>query len=137
MLSPKKLALIHVAKKQTGLTEAEYRDLLAGFGAQSSKQLDGRQFDALLNHFKKLGFRSTSAYHKPVESKKRLMAKVHAIKADMGLSERYIDGMVKRMRFSNRDGELISSFRWLDAGQLHRLVAALTYHQQRTAKRCR
>ena len=136
MLSPKQLALIHVAKKQTGLKEEEYRDLLGRFGAESSKQLSGRQFEALLRHFEKLGFRSTSAYHKPVESKKRLMAKVQAIKADMGLSERYIDGMVKRM-FTNSDGEPISSFRWLKAGQLHRLVAALTYHQQRKAKGCR
>ena len=39
MLTHKQLALVHIAKKQTGMTETEYRDLLSSFGVSSSKDL--------------------------------------------------------------------------------------------------
>lgn len=132
MLTRKQLSLIHVAKKQTGLKEPEYRDLLLGFGVPSSKDLRPTDFDALMRQFKALGFVSTSRFKKPLESKKRLMSKILAIKADMNLSDAYIAGMVRKM-FKNNDGEPLEFYNWLDADQMRRLVAALTYHQKRKA----
>ncbi len=135
-LSNKQKALIHVAKTKTGMSENAYRELLAGFGAASSTQLDQGDFDKLIAHFKALGFKRTGKYRKPVKSKKRLMAKIEAIRADMNLSQRYVDGMTARM-FKNRDGEPIKAYRWLNDSQLHRLVAALTYHQRRHGAKSR
>ena len=124
-LDPKKIALIHVAKAQTGMGEDAYRDLLAGLGVASSKELDGKGFDALMRHFKSLGFKSRRrADKRPPASKPRLLAKCDAIRAELGLPTAYVDAMARHM-FG------IASHRWLSADQLHRLVAALTYHQRR------
>ena len=136
MLTRKQLALVHIAKKQTGMTEKEYRDLLSSFGVSSSKDLPYQAFAALMNRFKALGFVSKTKPrpYRPATSKYRLMSKVRAIQADMDLSDDYINGMVKKM-FKNADGMAIVSYRWLNERQLHKLVAALSYHQNRHKKK--
>jgi len=54
------LALIHVAKKQVGLDDAAYRDLLRqAAGVDSARHLDRRGFERLMRRFAELGFRST------------------------------------------------------------------------------
>ena len=131
MLPRNKLAVIHIAKKQTGMGDDTYRELLAGFGVASSKDLNAGDFTTLMKHFEMLGFQSTSRWKKPIDSKGRLTAKIKAIMADMDLSEKYVNGIVKNMNFKNRDGRTVLHFRWLNAQQLHKLVAALSYHQKR------
>ena len=130
-ITNKQKAIIHVAKTKTGMTDEEYRDLLGGLGVSSSKGLDHAGFEAAMRHFKRLGFKSTGRYYQPATSKARLMGKVLAIRSELNLPEAYLDGMVQNMNFTNRDGELITSWRWLNARQLHKLVAALSYHQRR------
>jgi phage gp16-like protein len=131
VLSRKQLSLIHVAKKQTGLNDEEYRALLSRFGAASSKDLRPKDFDALLEHFKTLGFTSTSRFKKPIEAKKRLLSKIYAIKADLDLTDDYIRGIIKNL-FRPDEPKPVQ---WLNSDQLRRLVAALTYHQMRNAAR--
>lgn len=49
--------LIHIAKKQLGLPEEDYRAMLRNsFNAASSKELSYRQAGALIDEFKRLGF---------------------------------------------------------------------------------
>jgi len=52
----KKIALVHVAKSQAGLSEAEYRDILAGAGVESSRDLDLAGFKAVMLAMQQLGF---------------------------------------------------------------------------------
>lgn len=132
MISNGKKALVHVAKAKLGLGDAEYLDILAahGKGAQSSRDLDQQGFEAVMAHFERLGFAPRKKFFRPPQSKARLMSKVAAIRADLNLTEGYVDGMTRRM-FKGRDGLPIASHRWLDADQLHKLVAALTYYQRR------
>ncbi len=129
-ISNKQLSLFHVALKQTG---ANKEDILAGFGVTSLRDLTERQFEQVMDHFKSCGFVSSSRYHRPAQSKKRLLAKVLAIRSDLGLTEAYVDGIVHRM-FKDKNGLPIASHRWLSSDQLHKLVAALTYHQRRRKK---
>lgn len=130
MISNGKKALVHVAKDRLGLSDAEYLDILFnhGDGAQSSRDLNPRTFEAVMDHFKALGFvhqpRKQGGYYKPPASKDALTRKVVALRDDLGVTDGYIDAIAQNM-FK------VSSYRWLDGGQLHRLVAALTYHQQR------
>ncbi len=134
MITYKQKALIHVAKNRVGMNEAEYRALLESVGAASSRDLTHAGFEAVMRHFELLGFVSTGKYRRPPQSsKKRLASKIQAIRAELNLPEAYIDAMCQRM-FKNADGEPICSWRWLSADQLHRLVAALTYHQRRQGK---
>jgi hypothetical protein len=59
-LSPKKVALLHVARKQLALSEENYRAILFGHGnCESSADLDELGFELVMAHMNALGFRST------------------------------------------------------------------------------
>lgn len=125
-ISKGKKALIHVAKSQLGLSEAEYRDILEshGNGARSSRDLDPAGFASVMAHLEHLGFEPKRKFYRGAGSKELLMRKIKAIQGDLGLSDSYVDAMAQRM-FG------VQSHRWLDARQLHSVVAALSYHQAR------
>ncbi len=54
MLDHKKLAVIHIVKKELGLTDQEYRDALEKItGVRSARELDERGFRTLMRHFAK------------------------------------------------------------------------------------
>ena len=58
-LSRKQTALIHIAKKQLGLTDEHYRAILSALtGCETSKHLDQRDFEAVMQHMASLGFKS-------------------------------------------------------------------------------
>ena len=123
-----KIAVIHVAKSKTGMTEEEYRALLGSVGVKSSKDLNGKTFQAVMSRFESLGFRSTSRHQRPhVPSKKKLLGKLNAVLADMGLKQGYADAMARNM-FG------IDQASWLKDRQLYKLVQALCVHQQRKRK---
>ncbi len=158
-ITNKHKALIHVAKAQVSMTETEYRDLLGGLGVTSCKDLDRPGFDQMMQHFEKLGFKARSREQgaasrdpgyaqatpgkagrkrprvnvpdpgfalraTPGKGKERLMGKIRALVSDLKLSWSYADGVAKRM-FK------IQFVEWCDPEQLHKVVAALMYHQKR------
>lgn len=52
MLDNKKLAVIHIVKKELGLSDQKYRDILEKVtGIRSAKDLDDRGFRKLMNYF--------------------------------------------------------------------------------------
>ena len=117
--------IIHVAKQQTGLTEPEYRDLLASVGVKSSSDLDIKKYETVMSHFKKLGFKIKKK-PSPLSRGDRggLAGKINALLADMRLPDSYADGIAKQM-FS------IDKYNWCSPDQLRRIVAALVYKQQK------
>lgn len=59
-ISPKHIALLHVAKRELDLTDDDYRAILARYGnAVSAADLDTRGFNLVMKYFTALGFRST------------------------------------------------------------------------------
>lgn len=51
-LDNKKLAVIHIVKKELGLSDAEYRNILRKVaGVDSAKELDEKGFRKLMNYF--------------------------------------------------------------------------------------
>jgi len=130
-LPNKKIALIHVAKAQTGMTEDEYRDMLQQFGADSSKKLDPVVFADVMKHFEKLGFKSKNhkKYKNTAKQNRPLISKIHAILNDLDLPEKYANSMAKRM-FG------LQTYKWCSPSQLHKLVAALSYYQKRKKPQC-
>lgn len=135
-ISNGKKSLLHVAKSRLGLSDVEYLDILAthGNGAQSSRDLNDRTFESVLDHFKSLGFVPKNKFYRPASSKQRLLSKIAAIQNELNLSDSYVDSIAQRM-FKNENSQPVRSHRWLDADQLHSLVATLTYHQKRKRKR--
>lgn len=52
MIDRKKLALIHIVKKELNLSDVEYRNILQqATGVRSAKELDGEKFKKLMNYF--------------------------------------------------------------------------------------
>jgi hypothetical protein len=59
-LPAKKIALLHVAKKQLGLADADYRAILSDYGGvESAADLDEPGFQCVMNYLTALGFRSS------------------------------------------------------------------------------
>jgi hypothetical protein len=59
---PKRLQLLHVAKRQLGIADDEWRALLSRVaGVVSSADLDDFGFQRVIGELNRLGFRSTSA----------------------------------------------------------------------------
>jgi phage gp16-like protein len=57
-LSRRQLALIHVAKAKLALSDEDYRRVLVHVGGvESSAELDGPGFDAVMGFLERLGFR--------------------------------------------------------------------------------
>ncbi len=56
-IGKKEVTLVHVAKSQLGLSEDEYRGMLSSVGVSSSKELDYRGFDELMNKLRACGFK--------------------------------------------------------------------------------
>lgn len=61
-LDKKRLALIHVGKKRLALDEDSYREILHYVGGvESARDLDAFGFNAVMEHFERLGFVSDFA----------------------------------------------------------------------------
>lgn len=61
MISAKRVAVVHVARRQLGLDDDAYRAVLHhhGGGAASAKELDDAGFERVMAYFNAFGFRST------------------------------------------------------------------------------
>lgn len=128
------LAQIHIAKVQLALDDDTYRALLLQVtGKTSSKDLTWQGRKALLDHFKKLGFKvkaKKAERSAPVVKKDKasLIAKIEAQLAEAQRPWSYADGMAKRICKVDR-------IEWCDATQLMKIIAALNYDAQRHGRK--
>jgi phage gp16-like protein len=125
------LRRIHTGRRALNLDDDTYRDLLERVtGQRSAADLDARQRRAVIDEFHRLGFQPPD-HRRPGRTpadRVRLMGKIEALLADAGRPWAYVDGMTKRM--FNLDSTI-----FCDAEQLHKIVAALVYDQQRRQRR--
>lgn len=73
-IDPKQIQLIHIAKSQLGLTEANYRAIIAGRSSgkkESSADLTYAEADAVIDYMIKQGFRIKAKYTARVNAAKR------------------------------------------------------------------
>lgn len=113
-ITGKQTALIHLAKKQLGLSDDSYRDILwrvAGKG--SSRDLDRFGFNALMQEFARLGFKSDFA-ERNFGSRAPTMATSRQV------------AMIRDLwgRFTNGEGTDETFGKWLDK---HFRVSALRF----------
>lgn len=127
------LAVIHIRKKELGLDDDAYRDLLFSIArVRSSADLDhaGRKLvrdhlDNLARKTNPWGFVDTAAADRRGMLKKLLML----VRGKPGRGKPYAEGVAKQM-FS-KGGTVEVRIELLDAAQLHSLVAALEIDQKR------
>lgn len=129
------LAKIHIAKKDLGLDDEVYRDILWTVArVRSAGDLDDAGRRAVLEHFRARGWKPAPAGRKSfpgrphnVDSNPQLK-KVEALLADGRRPWSYADAMVRRMFHVERVA-------WCNAEQLQKLIAALVVDQKRHASK--
>ncbi|HGX92279.1 MAG TPA: regulatory protein GemA [Candidatus Tenderia sp.] len=130
-LTAKQIQLIHIGKSQLGWDRETYECLLTDIAGQpctSSKALTIEQRSQVLDRMKAKGFKLTAkkGRAKPINAKAALVKKIQAQLISLGnLPDSYADAMAKRM-FS------VEMYTWLDVDDLRKIVAALTYQQNRS-----
>ena len=139
------LCKIHLAKRDLGLSEADYRHVLRyNFNVESAADLNERQLDDLVSLFKEKGWQAkpkgqaSSAgrdFKPPVPQERRpLMDKIEALLAEKGrlagrrIPWKYAEAILKRQGGPN-------FLNWATAEQLKNVVAALSYSVKRDQAR--
>jgi len=90
------LALVHIAKKQLGLSDDEYREILGHWGASSAGALGVFELEDLVKYFESVGFK-----RKPCPEKKKqgqagaLRARIRETAAELENGEARLAGLVK------------------------------------------
>ncbi|SES15200.1 Mu-like prophage protein gp16 [Vreelandella subterranea] len=134
MISKGKLAQIHIAKAQLGLSDEDYRAILARkAGVRSAKELTNKTVGGVMHEFRRLGFEPKPAKKagrkapRPPRSRQREMNKVEALLTDAGRAWAYADGMARHMFKVDRVD-------FLDDNQLHKLLQALIIDAKRQGR---
>lgn len=127
----RELAVIHVAKKQLGLADADYRALLnERYGVLSSAALTDAERSDLICELERRGFKK--AHKTPFLARRGKesgqLAKVRAMLAAAGRPHAYGDALAQRMAGVER-------LEWCKPDDLRKIIAALMYDQRRRAQR--
>lgn len=142
----KKIAAIHVLKRNLGLEDAKYRELLKTWtGKSSSALLQDYELSRTIEYLRKMqDFEYQNAFIKPAKSYKtpykgdlkgykphnsdakreRYYKKIEAMLHDLNLHYNYVHGMAKRM-FG------LEFYTWCNEEQLYKIVQALSVYQYR------
>lgn len=131
----KMLSKIHIGKKQLGLDDDVYRDVLAqATGKRSCKDMDDGELAAVLNLLQQKGFGAdvgAKAYQRtPLHFAEQgaMMRKIGALLAQIGKSWAYAHGIARKM-FG------VETVQRCDAEQMRKVLAALNYQARREAQR--
>ncbi|RMG56323.1 MAG: regulatory protein GemA [Gammaproteobacteria bacterium] len=123
------LARIHLAKKQLGLDDEAYRDMLWTIArVRSAADLDDFGRRKVIEHLRKCGatFRRPGRRRpKAGKDKAPLLGKVYALLGDRPAS--YAEGILQRMYGKSAPARL----EWASTEQLRKVVAALNYDKRR------
>ncbi|WP_199052925.1 gp16 family protein [Aquitalea sp. ASV15] len=129
------IAKLHIARQQLAMADADYCSLLARIvpGCSSSTQLDQPQLVQVLAEMQRLGFVTRPGLRhgkrpRPTAGRMALIGKIEALLAEARRPWPYADAMARRM-FQ------IDKVDWLDAQQLHKLVAALMIDARRAGRK--
>lgn len=126
------LGKIHIAKKQLGMDDETYRDMLFTIArVRSAKDLDAQGRQAVLKHLRACGFKAERKRNYPgrphnIETTDRgpMLKKIEAYLTEARRPWSYADGMAKKMFHVDRLAHCSPQ-------QLHRIIAALQYDAKR------
>lgn len=133
----RELAAIHIAKKDLGMDDETYRDMLFAVArVRSAADLDQGGRTAVIEHLRKSGFKRKEQVVAEVREGRPafsaecrpLGGKLEAQLAAGALSWNYAAAIAKRMFHVER-------LEWCKPGQLRSIVAALEYAARRKARR--
>ncbi len=121
------IAKVHVARKQLGLDEDSYRQILADVtGHASAGDCDERQLKAVLGHFESRGFAPRprkagvrpAADHPSARKARALWISLHQLGAIDNPAEQALEAFARRQL-------KVSALQWADQSQCYKLIEAL------------
>lgn len=118
------LAAVHLARKQLGLDEAAYRDVVRRVtGVDSAGAAEPAKLRALIEEFRRLGFRTVDRRVSP----KPHVRKIHALWADLRPHLTRGDGVHSdaALRAFVRRQTGVASPEWLDGPQANKVIEGL------------
>ncbi|WP_046079660.1 gp16 family protein [Halomonas sp. HG01] len=130
MISKNKLAQIHIARQQLGLSDDEYRAILARtVGVSSAKELTDSNVGRVLHEFKRLGWKPKApkrAGRQPnTLNSEEMLQKIEAQLCELGASWAYAEAIARRQTG-------IAKLEWLKTEKQYRgVIAALDVEQEK------
>lgn len=127
------LALVHIAKKQLGLTEDEYLGALSGFGVASAGALSVPELEGLVEYFKSVGFKRLKVKGKGLKAGQAaaLRARIRDEAGKLENGEARLEGLVRKTCGVDR-------LEWVrDPSKLKRVLRTITAFLQYEADRRR
>lgn len=134
------LAQVHIAKKELGLSDADYRAVIyTKFDKDSAAHLSNAQLRALVSAFKEKGWKGGRRQRKPnvkarsngyrSPSKRGSIRKIYVLwgilhKAGIAKQKRP-DGYVRRMTKSELKPDGVGNTEWLDEGEAYVIIEGL------------
>ena len=124
-LAPNKVRLIQVAKRRVGMSEEDHRAMLWRLGnAASSRDLDADSFEAVMAHYKALGF--VSDYAKGTFGDRPGYATPAQVRLIQRLWREYApNGTDAELRKWLERYHSVSSLRFADRVKAHAIITAL------------
>ena len=125
------LAKIHMARKQLGLDEAAYRDVVERItGGTSARTASDAALHRLLAEFTRLGFKPLRRAWAPARSKDAQVRMIQAIWADLAPyvadgSQDALRAFVRRQTRTPRHPEGVDAAEFLDAKEANKVVEGL------------
>ncbi len=123
------LAQIHIAKVQLAMDDDTYRALVKRVaGKHSSKDLSWQERKALLDEFKRLGFKSKPKHQMPKVGADRIprMQKIEALLAEAKRPWSYVLPLVKNLGYERIE--------FCSVGDLGKIIAALVKDAERNGR---
>ena len=136
---------VHIARRQLGLTDDDYRAILLRVtGKTSSTQCGPSHLDALLHEFKRLGFRATTSSKKgakPISARAQIRM-IHAVFQDIRPhlavgDDSTLRAFVQRMTKTDANPVGVSAPEFLDAAQATKVLEGLKAWRARVLARVR
>lgn len=92
-LDRKKLAVIHIVKKELGLSDEDYRDILEReTGVRSAKDLNPQNFQRLMRYFTRSGYYRINQYGLTFRQK----AYINHLKKEIGWDEQHLNNFLAK-----------------------------------------
>ena len=127
------LAIVHIAKKDLGLDDAEYMETLGVYGVSSAGAMSVPELEDLVDYFGSLGFKKKGQAFQPADKGRQRMAQAlhariweEALGLDNG--EKRLAGLVKKI--ANVDNLRFCR----NVGNLKQILKIITVYQKAEAE---
>ena len=128
------LARLHIAKKELGLSDEDYRAVLySGYKKTSAAELTNSELAAVIGHFGKCGWKQVRNKTRGGDfrsaSRRPMIRKIYVLWRILYINDKVRtqrpDRFVRRMTKTEKRPDGIANVEWLDDDQAHVLIEAL------------